>query len=355
MNQSLEFLLENVLNFLRGAQLMLFVGMCMILYPKRKKHPNLNLLFWLLIVMMIFLISTFGQMMDSMKDSYLYGGFKVLIHFLLVPLVGSFLLKMIIPELVNVRRVLVLLSPNIILTAIYAYTKSNIVFNISTVYTTVLAVLIFIFIVFIAGKKISYLEKRFPNIDYKTVKWVRVVTYVFATWYIVWRFVLECANHWIWSTYYLFLIAIWIFIYHYSVKHIAAEMVKKDPLKTYEDKLEVTSDPLIDLLEKKLQDYINEHRPWLNPSLTLQELATSLGTNRTYLSDYLNNSLNTTFYDYINSYRIRHACELLICEPEKHLIQICIRSGFKSISTFRRAFEKHMGITPAKYRNQKIN
>ena len=44
---------------------------------------------------------------------------------------------------------------------------------------------------------------------------------------------------------------------------------------------------------------------FLNSRLTLTDLSALLGTNRTYLSVYLNNELHTTFYDYVNSYRIR--------------------------------------------------
>lgn len=364
MDQSLDFLSENILNLMRGAQLMLFVVMCVSLHPKRKKNAILNHLFWMLIIRLVFLLGAFGRMFDSLEQSYLYGDFKVLTDLLLVPLVGSYLLKVIIPDLINWRRVLLLLFPIMLFALIHVFTQSKLVFILSLIYTLLVAVVIFIFNVFIAGYYDRFLKKRFSNIDNKTVGWVRVITYVFSLWYILWAFVAGFGNEWIYPIYYLFVISMWIFIYHYSVKHItvvsADELFERKYPKTEElTKSEIDNDvPLettIDLLGQKLQIYIDEYHPWLNHSLTLQELATALGTNRTYLSEYLNNRLNTTFYDYINGFRIRYACQLLLSDPESQLANVSEQPGFNSLSTFRRAFEKHVGTTPAKYRNKEGN
>lgn len=310
--------------------------------------------------MVIFLVSAFGLMIDGLRDSYLFQDFKILTDLCLVPLVGAYLLKVMIPEFINLRRILLLLVPNVIFAVIHTYTRNSVIFTMSVVYTIIVAVLIFVFIVFIADKYNRYLKRIFSNIDNKTVGWVRVVTYVFAAWYIVWALALEIDSRWIDSAYYLFLIVIWLFIYRYSVKHITAvtaqdlfEKGQTEVDKSIQSEVDqAQSEATIDLLGQRLQTYISEYHPWLNHSLTLQELAIALGTNRTYLSDYLNNRLNTTFYDYINGFRIRHACELLLIEPESQLDYIGEQSGFNSLSTFRRAFEKQMGTTPAKFRNQ---
>ena len=50
---------------------------------------------------------------------------------------------------------------------------------------------------------------------------------------------------------------------------------------------------------------------YLNPRLRLSELAMLLGTNRTYLSQYFNQNCESTFYDFVNDYRIHHAKLLL--------------------------------------------
>lgn len=88
---------------------------------------------------------------------------------------------------------------------------------------------------------------------------------------------------------------------------------------------------------------------YLNPRLRLSELAMLLGTNRTYLSQYFNQNCESTFYDFVNDYRIHHA-KLLLHSTDDTLETIAINSGFNSLSTFRRAFVQREGMSPIEFR-----
>lgn len=88
---------------------------------------------------------------------------------------------------------------------------------------------------------------------------------------------------------------------------------------------------------------------YLNPRLRLSELATLLGTNRTYLSQYFNQNCENTFYDFVNDYRIHHA-KLLLHSTDDTLETIAMNSGFNSLSTFRRAFVQREGMSPIEFR-----
>lgn len=88
---------------------------------------------------------------------------------------------------------------------------------------------------------------------------------------------------------------------------------------------------------------------YLNPRLRLSELATLLGTNRTYLSQYFNQNCESTFYDFVNDYRIHHA-KLLLHSTDDTLETIAMNSGFNSLSTFRRAFVQREGMSPIEFR-----
>lgn len=88
---------------------------------------------------------------------------------------------------------------------------------------------------------------------------------------------------------------------------------------------------------------------YLNPRLRLSELATLLGTNRTYLSQYFNQNCESTFYDFVNDYRIHHA-KLLLHSTDDTLETIAMYSGFNSLSTFRRAFVQREGMSPIEFR-----
>ena len=114
--------------------------------------------------------------------------------------------------------------------------------------------------------------------------------------------------------------------------------------------------PLNDLLEQKLAQLLDEERVWMNPHLTLSDLAMQVGTNRTYLSNYLNNTLQTTFYDYINGYRLRAALKLLDAGvQEMTMAELAESCGFNSTSTFRRVFVRATGCSFVEYRDKIVS
>jgi AraC-like DNA-binding protein len=78
--------------------------------------------------------------------------------------------------------------------------------------------------------------------------------------------------------------------------------------------------------------------------------AREIGTNRSYLSAWLNNTLGTNFCDFVNGYRIADA-EAMLAGGDCSMTQdeIATTVGFNSLSTFRRAFIKKHGITPRQY------
>lgn len=87
-----------------------------------------------------------------------------------------------------------------------------------------------------------------------------------------------------------------------------------------------------------------------NHDLSVSQLAREIGTNRSYLSAWLNNTLGTNFCDFVNGYRIADA-EAMLDSGDCSVTQeeIATTVGFNSLSTFRRAFIKKHGITPRQY------
>lgn len=101
----------------------------------------------------------------------------------------------------------------------------------------------------------------------------------------------------------------------------------------------------------RLEECMSTEQVFLNPKLTLSELALRVGTNRTYLSNYINQNLGQTFFDYVNSMRIKHATEMLLT-TNLTLEVIAEKSGFNSLSTFRRCFLEHYNTSPSSYRKE---
>jgi len=79
-------------------------------------------------------------------------------------------------------------------------------------------------------------------------------------------------------------------------------------------------------------------------------VAHMVGTNRTYLSRYFNQENGSTFYDFVNNYRLRYA-ENLLRNSESSILEISEKSGFNSLSTFRRVFSSAYGCSPNEFRN----
>lgn len=79
-----------------------------------------------------------------------------------------------------------------------------------------------------------------------------------------------------------------------------------------------------------------------------------IGTNRTYLSRVINEKTGMSFVNYLNSYRIEKALEILSdTDDDTPLKAIGPAVGFSSMSTFYKLFQEKVGMTPTKYR-QKI-
>ena len=128
----------------------------------------------------------------------------------------------------------------------------------------------------------------------------------------------------------------------------AARMPTNSPEDNSADSAESNSQPNY-LFADRLESVFSKGKIYLNATLTLNDLARELGTNRTYLSNYLNQQLHTTFYEYVNQWRVRRAKELLRANSLP-LEDIALQSGFNSMSSFRRYFIAHTGMSPLEYR-----
>ena len=97
---------------------------------------------------------------------------------------------------------------------------------------------------------------------------------------------------------------------------------------------------------------MEENQAYLNPGISLIEIASQIGTNRTYLAQIIHSYYDCSFSDYINLQRIEHSEILLQKDHDLPMADIATQSGYLTLSSFYRNFQKFTGTTPIKWRNQ---
>jgi adenylate cyclase len=133
-----------------------------------------------------------------------------------------------------------------------------------------------------------------------------------------------------------------------------AEFHKKlYPAVAAKAKPEEKKSPLLDAsmennYAQKLQEFMAQEEPYLNPGLTLRLLSAQLEINPNQLSWLLNERFGKNFNSFINDYRITRFKQLAMDPSNSHisLIGLAYESGFNSKTVFNTYFKKVEGVTP---------
>nr|WP_230688441.1 helix-turn-helix domain-containing protein [Hymenobacter jeongseonensis] len=98
---------------------------------------------------------------------------------------------------------------------------------------------------------------------------------------------------------------------------------------------------------------MQQHKPYLNPNLTIHELATGLKLPPHVLSKVINEGFEKNFFDFINSYRVEEFKAVMATPRAQHysLLGVALEVGFNSKTAFNRAFKKQTDQTPRQYFN----
>lgn len=104
-------------------------------------------------------------------------------------------------------------------------------------------------------------------------------------------------------------------------------------------------------LMSNLQQLMDSEQVYLDPQLSLRGLAYRMSITDKKLSQLLNQHLHTNFYDYVNAYRIALFKEKLHAGmgQQYSIVGMATECGFRSKSSFYRAFRKQVGLSPTEY------
>lgn len=96
---------------------------------------------------------------------------------------------------------------------------------------------------------------------------------------------------------------------------------------------------------------MNEQKLFLNPELTLTQLAEALAVHPHHLSQVINSQEAKTFYDFINTWRVNQF-KKIAAEPANQkytLLALAFECGFNSKTAFYRNFKNLTGQSPTQY------
>lgn len=103
-------------------------------------------------------------------------------------------------------------------------------------------------------------------------------------------------------------------------------------------------------MEAALEQWIQE-KGYVERNITIITLAKQLGTNRTYLSNYINEHYEENFNTWINQLRIKEA-QILLEENNIPLHVIAEQVGFSDLPHFSRTFKFITGQSPSNWKKQ---
>jgi AraC-like DNA-binding protein len=103
-------------------------------------------------------------------------------------------------------------------------------------------------------------------------------------------------------------------------------------------------------IARKLEIAFGPDQLYRDSGLSLGALSEHLGESEHYVSQVINQALDTTFYELVNLHRIEHAKKLLAERPQSTVLDIALTVGFNAKSTFNDAFRRHTGMTPREFR-----
>lgn len=97
-------------------------------------------------------------------------------------------------------------------------------------------------------------------------------------------------------------------------------------------------------------DLIYEHvRNNFESKIFLEEIAETTNMTVPALCRFFKKSTGKTFVQFLNEYRITHACKI-ISEESKNITDLAFECGFNNLSNFNRTFKKVTGKSPSEYR-----
>lgn len=264
-----------------------------------------------------------------------------------VPLYAFLLVELCRPGVLNWRMMLLHELPFVLFPVLFIVTRARFFYDADVVWAAVYGFGAAIWAVITIPQYHKLLKQRFSYEENINLNWLRYILLSFFVVLSLW--IVDCLiiNFDIEAVYMAGSIVIWMFICYFIYRHesvineLSEPIINEEPVALPEDSIKGLKERILNLFENE--------RIYLNPKLSLSDVAAKANSNRTYVSRFFNDNNGKTFFEFVNEYRVKCAMTLLKTSDEK-LDVIAEQSGFSSRQSFHRVFSKMAGCTPEQFR-----
>lgn len=133
----------------------------------------------------------------------------------------------------------------------------------------------------------------------------------------------------------------YIIIYYVRRKASHAHVADTSVVTSADEKTTELMEQICQLMEKE--------QLYLRRDLKVQDVAVRIGVNSSYISDCIHNGRGQSFSQFVNTYRVHYAQQLLSRQSDKKTAHVASESGFSSEASFFRNFKAVTGMTPREW------
>lgn len=277
-----------------------------------------------------------------------------------VPIYGFILVELCRPGWIKTRWMVMTEVPFVVMSLLYVLTQNHLFYMLLWVLSLAYGLWCIVWMIHDLPRYHRWLKNEYSYQENINLHWLRGVTLLFFIILCIW--VVDCIypSTLIDTIYILSSLVGWMVVCYFINRQelVIKEVIDSLPTETAEPlapaaadgETEESDNERIKAFSEQLEKLFTVDKVYLEPRLRLVDLAQKLGTNRTYLSNFFNKERQTTFYEFVNGYRISHS-ENLLTTTDYTLDVVAELSGFNSLSTFRRAFSVKNNCSPQEYRS----
>ncbi|MGN1375201.1 MAG: helix-turn-helix domain-containing protein [Prevotella sp.] len=341
-------LIKSICDFSFGMLFMSQLVCTAAMYYKGRINDLQRMMFWFMLYLLLISVVEFCVFYIIIGDApmSLTSPITDILEMTVVPCALFVLIRITNPLMKQSRCIVANAVTYYGLLVTYAITGNKIIYDI-TLYCTIAYSLIIIIYGFFAVRKFN--EQLVANFSDEELSpyWLKYILYLYIGLMFIWTVATLYASEFMTIVYNISVMMLFC-LFCYFVYRQEDMLSALNCIKAEENMKEKSNSHSYDF-EDRFKKAFEKDEIYLNPKLNIEELSMAVGTNRTYISNYLNQQLHTTFYEYVNKWRVNRAKNLMT-STTLPLEEIATLSGFNSRTSFRRYFTTATGETPGAFR-----